>query len=499
MIATAAVAVGSLGVLSSCDSWVDYVDQAKITEYFIEDDDGSLLYRASSDDDWSATGYYLDTANFLDMGIGLVTVSQYVDGDTTYFKVPDNRTVRARYSNINTPESTASVQKWGKSASIFTQTQLESATSVILTNPTMDPRVPSTDSNNRPLCLVWYATVENPTLDDYRCLNLEIVQEGYSSVSGMESYYPYYDIFIAAQTQAQEYGLHIHSSSSTVDPNYYEGEATDMTVFEFNQNPEKYEGKTVHITSAIVSHYLGVSDIWVESLVPAGTEYTDSDGNEKVTTEDEIYGIYLFGGYSGSLTPLYTVGNEVSFTGTVSEYNGEYQITGLSYTRFNPSDDDVQILSTGNAVPSESRVMTAGEALAEGAVNTATFVTVSSVFTCYGGYGGSNEIDSSTGTYYDNDAFTLFVTADDGTECRIYLPDGCSFRDGSTLVRSYTYFVGRQFTIRGLVETYNGYTNFEVPGKDLLTFVDEDDDDDETTESEDTDATEDEEIDGEDA
>lgn len=497
MIAVSAAAIGSIGALSSCNSWIDYAGQTKITDYIDISDEGNLLYLTqdeNGEDLWVETENSFETSNFLDIGFGPVTVSQYIDGDTTYFKEPDNRTVRTRYSNINTPESTAQVQKWGKSASIYVQDKLENSTAVILSNPTMDLRAPSTDSNNRYLCLVWYATVENPTLDDYRCLNLDIVQEGYSAVTGMEDTYPYYQTFIDAQTQAQNHRLHIHSPSSTVDPNYYTGEATDMTVLEFNQKASEYVGAKVHITSAIVSHYLGTSSVWVESLVEEGTEYENADGELVTLEEDTVFGIYLFAGYSGSITPLYVVGNELSFTGVVTEYNGEYQLTDLSWNRFTPSEDDVQVISTENTVPSADRTMTAAEALTPGRVNTATFVNVSDVLTCYGGYGGSSEIDSSTGSLNDNNAMTLFVEAEDGTTCRVYLPDGCNFRtDNNRRVTTYSWFVGRSFTIRGLVEEYQGYYNFEVPGETLLTFVDEDDDE-ETDTGEETGGAEDEET-----
>ena len=53
------------------------------------------------------------------------TVSSYVDGDTTWFNVDKSvmgtAEVKTRYIAINTPESTGTIEEWGKAASNFTR------------------------------------------------------------------------------------------------------------------------------------------------------------------------------------------------------------------------------------------------------------------------------------------------------------------------------------------------------------------------------------------
>ena len=62
-----------------------------------------------------------------------VSVKLFIDGDTTHFNVPTsvvaNGTLKARYLAVNTPESTGKIEEWGKSASNFTKSKLQSAQS----------------------------------------------------------------------------------------------------------------------------------------------------------------------------------------------------------------------------------------------------------------------------------------------------------------------------------------------------------------------------------
>ena len=384
--------------------------------------------------------------NFLDVGVGEVTVQMYIDGDTTHFTELDKRQVNARYANINTPESTADIQKWGKSASLFVQGKLESASTIVLTNPTLREEAPEHDDNQRWLSLIWYATVENPTLDDFRCLNLEIVQEGYSAITGMESNYPFYDIFHDAQKQAQDNRLHIFAPDTVVDPNFYVGEAANISIQEFNENAAKYNGKKVHM-SGIVSAFMGVQSVWVESIGDDGT----------------VWGVYLFTGYTGNAKPLFKVGNMVEFTGAVTEFNGDYQITDLQYNQYFPTEDDVVLISENNPVPSASQVAPSSQVLA-GDFNVNTTVTLSDDLVVTRGWGGTDEIDPDTGVNYANNAITLWCTNAEGEDVQVYMPHGAMLRgDDGMLIHSWTYFEGKTLSnLHGVIDSYNGRYSLQL-------------------------------------
>ena len=86
-----------------------------------------------------------------------VSVKLFIDGDTTHFDVPTsvvaNGVLKARYLAVNTPESTGKIEEWGKTASNFTKSKLESAQSIVLET---DKDVWEVDSTGeRRLVWVW--------------------------------------------------------------------------------------------------------------------------------------------------------------------------------------------------------------------------------------------------------------------------------------------------------------------------------------------------------
>src|SRR5690606_34765626 len=109
--------------------------------------------------------------------LGQATLKSTTDGDTANFEVAGYaETVRLRFLGINTPESTAKVEPWGKKASIFVKNILETAHTIVLIN---DAVVfgERDSSGNRHLGYIWY----KPAADaDFRLLNLEIVEQCYS-------------------------------------------------------------------------------------------------------------------------------------------------------------------------------------------------------------------------------------------------------------------------------------------------------------------------------
>ncbi|MCR4911014.1 MAG: hypothetical protein K5925_00590, partial [Bacilli bacterium] len=146
----------------------------------------------------------------------------YVDGDTTHVETANLQyTVKIRYLSIDTPESTSEIEEWGLSASNYSKfiysgdasllkdirgnagedlsQNPHGVTSLILMSQDAsknaekiavdDLKIGSTedgiykattDGNQRNLAYVWYATVDNPTKADFRCLNLEMVYQGFS-------------------------------------------------------------------------------------------------------------------------------------------------------------------------------------------------------------------------------------------------------------------------------------------------------------------------------
>ena len=274
----------------------------------------------------------------LDMSTATVkaeaTVKTYIDGDTTHFHVPEevmkNGVLKARFLAINTPESTGKIEEYGKAASRFTKEKLSAATSIILESDT--DRWNADSTGDRYLVWVWYKTAE---MSDYRNLNVEILQNGLA-IANSSANNIYGDICMAAINQARAQKLHVHSG--TPDPDFYYGEAIELTLKELRTNIENYNGMKVAF-KGIISANSGTQGVYVE----------DYDAET-----DMYYGMYIYYGHNltGTGLDVLSVGNEARIVGSVQYYEGggTWQVSDLSYRLMKPNDPgNVQKLSSGHA------------------------------------------------------------------------------------------------------------------------------------------------------
>ena len=202
----------------------------------------------------SGIGEFVDLAGTLkfDPSSGRVyteaTVKTFVDGDTTHFNVPssaiDSGVLKARYLGINTPESTGQIEPWGKKASNYTKEALSNATSIIVESDTERWNPDST--GDRYLVWVWYKTAD---MTDYRCLNLEILQNGLA-VASKSSDTAYAEICTQILYQATTHNLYFHSKEKY--PDFYYGAAIPLTLKELKTNIESYKDKTVGFEGVVV-------------------------------------------------------------------------------------------------------------------------------------------------------------------------------------------------------------------------------------------------------
>lgn len=264
-----------------------------------------------------------------------VSVKGYVDGDTTHFNVPQSYTdyqfndnvLKARYAAVNTPESTGKIEEWGKAASKYTRSKLESAVSIIIESDGNEWKPDST--GERYLSWVWYKSAD---MTDYRCLNLELLQEGLGRGTKVDdSRYSE----LATQALAQAIKLQLHVYSKEQDPDYFYGESIELDLKELRTNIESYQGQRVAF-EGIVSYYVN-QGVYVESYDEETQMY---------------YGIYVYYGYNvinAQGVALLNIGNKVRISGNVQYYEtGEsYQISDLTYNQFKPSADDIALIGTG--------------------------------------------------------------------------------------------------------------------------------------------------------
>ena len=282
-----------------------------------------------------------------------VTVKSFVDGDTVHFFVPESimpsGVLKARFIGIDTPESTGKIEEYGKAAADFTRERLSSAYSIMIESDKGSWNFDST--GGRYLVWIWYKAEKT---GEYRNLNIELLQNGlanaYSSANNR-----YGSACTAAINQAKANKLNIYSGQK--DPDFYYGDAVELTLKELRCGIEGYNGKKVAFEGVITIN--SGNGVFIE----------DYDAET-----DRYYGISAYYGYglSGAGLDILSVGNRARIVGTVQYYEagGCYQVSGLSYRQMKSDDpNNLQKLSGGNAA---SYVSMSAEDFAHGTVSIET-------------------------------------------------------------------------------------------------------------------------------
>ena len=413
---------------------------------------------------------YASTVKFdpnSDRAHATVTVKTFVDGDTTHFNIDhptfEGGVLKARYLGVNTPESTGQIEPWGKKASTFTKETLSKATSIIVESDTASWNPDST--GDRFLVWVWYKTAE---MEDYRCLNLEILQNGLA-VASKSSDTVYADVCVKILNQAVTHKLYVHSKEK--DPDFYYGAAMPMTLKELKTNIEEYRGKDVSFEGVVVRN--SNQTAYVE-------EYDEETGL--------YFGIQVYYGFNLGFfgEDILSVGNRVLVVGSVQYYEtgGTYQISDIKYHAMRPDDpENIQKISDGHegAYP---------EVSAKDLLNGKVEIDVTSVdeegnetiekktfdrgfITMHGTaslkdlvitkiYTTQNEDSSNFG------ALSITCIAQDGTEIvlrTIVLKDA----DGKTITAD-AFPIGSVIDAKGVVDVYNGVYQLKIFSASDLTF-----------------------------
>ena len=249
-----------------------------------------------------------------------VTVKSFIDGDTTHFYVPTSvcadGILKARYLAVNTPESTGKIEEWGKKASNFTKEKLSGAVSIIIESDDDKWNVDST--GDRHLVWVWYKSSADA---DYRCLNLELVQNGLSAVGGTPSL-RYGSATTNAFLQAGKYKLNLFSGEA--DPDFYYGDAYEITLKQLRTNIKLYENRKVAFEGVVTRN--NNNSVYVEEFDPETEVY---------------YGITVYYGFeTGAILNTLQVGNRIRVVGSVQYYEagGTWQVSDVTYRPFKPND-----------------------------------------------------------------------------------------------------------------------------------------------------------------
>lgn len=386
-----------------------------------------------------------------------VTVKTYVDGDTTHFHVPEgvdpSGVLKARYLAIDTPESTGKIEEYGKKASNFTKSKLESAVSIYVESDNGSWNYDSTGT--RRLVWVWYLP-EGET--EYRNLNVEILQSGLAIASSAANN-RYGSTCTAALAQAKEQKLNVFSGEK--DPDFYYGDAVELTLRQLRCHIAEYDGIKVAFEGIVTCHD-GSSSAYLES-------YDEESGL--------YYGMAVYYGFNlpGEGLAVLSVGNLARVVGTVQYYEAgdTYQVSGLSYRVMKPDDPGNLKKISGGHTPAFT--LTEADTFANAAVCpdeesgevypyaaltldtsiSMTDLAVQSVYTTDNASSGSNG------------AMTLTCLAPDGTEIQVRT---AVLRDDSGRLLAADDLLGKTIDVRGVVGSYDGAYQIRVFSLDNLTI-----------------------------
>lgn len=382
-----------------------------------------------------------------------VTVKSYIDGDTTHFNVPasisENGILKARYLCVNTPESTGKIEEWGKKASNFTKEKLKSATSIIIESNDGNWNADST--GGRYLVWVWYKTADS---EDYRNLNLELVQNGLSISCGTVSE-RYGDVAMNAFQQAKAQKLHVHSNES--DPDFFYGDAYEVDLKGLRTNIELYDNMKVAFEGVVTRN--NNNSVFVESY--------DAE-------TDMYYGMSVYYGFeTGALLNNLKVGNLVRVVGTVTYYEtgGTWQVSGLSYREFKPDDPgNTVMISSGHAA---SNRVTDPEIFTRGTLDVENLVELGSDETEISTYDYAQLAMSTSVTMenlYVRDVYTTHNGGDnDGAMTFTCDANGISIdvrtivlRDENGELLTEEDFLNKTITVTGIVDYFSGDYQIKV-------------------------------------
>lgn len=386
-----------------------------------------------------------------------VTVKQFIDGDTTHFYVSStamsNGVLKARYMAVDTPESTGKIEEYGKKASNFTKEKLSAATSIIVESETAYWTPDSTGS--RFMSWVWYKTAD---MTDYRNLNIELLQNGLAIASNAGGN-QYGEACLAAIDQAKWQKLNVYSGQK--DPDFYYGEAVELTIKELRTNIETYSGMKVAFNGVITMN--DNNSVYVESYDPE---------------TDMYYGMAVYYGFNlnGAGLEILSIGNEVRIVGSLQYYEagGTYQVSDLNYRIMKPDDPgNIQKISEGNA---PAFVLTDAATFTEGTVTIETeegsktesyaAMAMNSTLEMKGLkvkriYTTKNEDSASKG------AMTLTCEVDGKT---ISVRTVVLYDENGQLITADAY-EGKTIDVKGLVDYYDGTYQIKVFTPDDITVV----------------------------
>jgi endonuclease YncB( thermonuclease family)/DNA/RNA endonuclease YhcR with UshA esterase domain len=372
----------------------------------------------------------------------------HVDGDTSHFEVDRDfdasGVIKARYLAVDTPETTGQIEEWGKPASRFTKEKLSTAVSIVVES---DSDQWGFDSNGRYLLWVWYKSAADA---DYRCLNIELLQNGLGAGSSAAKG-RYGSIAVSAIDQATREKLNMFSGEK--DPDFPYGEAASVTLKELRTNVTDYIDKRVAVEGVIT--YNSDWKAYIESYDAESGMY---------------FGMQVFYGYNSQLINVLAQGNQVRVVGVINEHYGTYQISDLKYVAMRPEDPaNTSVISKGNEI--EFVEITAEEFLGDKTIQLnedeeKTFKFGELAVSTSVAMKNLKVVDMYTSGPTASDAGAITLTCEvDGKRIQVRTAV-LKNADGELITEAY--FEGKTMDVEGIVDFYNDNYQIKVYSLDEI-------------------------------
>ncbi len=292
--------------------------------------------------------------------LGYVSLRSCTDGDTANFEQDDyvdeqgsTVTIKTRFLGVNTPESTAKVEPWGKKASLFTKHQLEAAQAdadakstaskkvyniALINHPSPTSFETKDSSGGRWLAFIWYRLTVN---DEWRLLNLELVEQGFSrnQLFTDDPVCNYRSYFEAAEEKNNKCKYRVYGE---VDEGYdYEEKTYEYSLWKITHDFDKIgisESGSSGVVLCVTALVVGIQgdNMFLRDVL------LDKEQVEK--GDNKLAGLYCYAGFNSSVCSLLQnaskkfnmdgtgVGLIVRFFCRATSYNGNVQLSDLKST-----------------------------------------------------------------------------------------------------------------------------------------------------------------------
>lgn len=302
--------------------------------------------------------------DFIKEGVAKLAIQSVTDGDTAVFHLNkgttnDTYTVKnksydyltIRYLGIDTPESTSSIDPWGKKASNYGKELLKNAEGIIVDAKDLPSEadkgyIDRIDTNGtRWLGLVWYCPKggDPEDLTQYRSYQLDMIEECYTFATSVSSERIIYTADkekepVLYKRYEKVDGVARYGSINMKELFFEAGDRMQRTGRKIRVQGEIDDGFDYSKTPISLSITDALKDI--DTYILRGTfvelkgVITRFVGNNFYFEDENGSALYVYMGIDGnSINKMFNQGDTIKIRGRLCSYGGQYQMSGIVFKK----------------------------------------------------------------------------------------------------------------------------------------------------------------------